>query len=305
MSVAPIAIPLGRSTLLHGIVAGAALIFPRSADLPGLWAAIHDEHPTWMAASSGVVEMLASYLRVTPVGHPPSSFRFVHVTAGAVSPEICDELATRLGTPVLPRYSSSEIGAVATALPPPAKSKPGSVGIPIQELRIVNGDGADARPGAEGEIWVRNSKGFSGYLDDPELTAATFVSGGWFRTGDVGRLDEDGFLYLTGRLNELINRGGEKIAPVEVDQALQSHPAVADAAVFAVPDALLGEDLVAAVVLKPGETIARRAVHGWLLDRLSPFKVPRRIWLVDELPRTRTGKVQRGELARRWSDERG
>ena len=106
-------------------------------------------------------------------------------------------------------------------------------------------------------------------------------------------------------MNELINRGGEKIAPVEVDQALQSHPAVADAAVFAVPDARLGEDIVAAVVLKSDRTATPRELRGWLLDRLSPYKVPRRIWLVDRLPRTRTGKVLRGELARLWSQDHG
>ena len=118
-------------------------------------------------------------------------------------------------------------------------------------------------------------------------------------------MDRDGFLFVTGRKKEIVNRGGAKIAPVEVDHTLLRHPAVAEAAVFAVPDARLGEDIVAAVVLRPNKTASQRELRRWMLDRLSPFKVPRRIWMVDALPRTRTGKVQRGELARRWSETRG
>ena len=151
---------------------------------------------------------------------------------------------------------------------------------------------------------VQGPRVFLGYLDDLKATAAAFLPDGWFRTGDVGFVDEAGYLHLTGRLGETINRGGEKIIPDEVDAALRSHPAVGDAAVFAVPDSILGEDLVAAVVLNPGMTFVRKELHGWLLDRLPLFKVPRRIWIVEELPRTPTGKVQRGELTRRWSENR-
>jgi acyl-CoA synthetase (AMP-forming)/AMP-acid ligase II len=150
---------------------------------------------------------------------------------------------------------------------------------------------------------IRGPTLFPGYLDDAEADAMVFLPGGWFRTGDLGFLDEDGFLYLSCRLNELINRGGEKIAPVEIDHALLSHPAVGEAAVFAVPDARLGEDIVAAVVLRPGMLATPRELRGWMLTHLSPYKVPRRIWMVDHLPRTRTGKVQRGVLADRFLDE--
>jgi acyl-CoA synthetase (AMP-forming)/AMP-acid ligase II len=126
------------------------------------------------------------------------------------------------------------------------------------------------------------------------------LPGGWYRTGDVGYLDEDEFLFLTGRRNELINRGGEKVAPAEVDGVLQTHPAVVEAAAFAVPDARLGEDIVAAVVLREGVTIRAWELRAWLLERLSPAKVPRRFWMVEGLPRTASGKVQRGVLAERF-----
>jgi acyl-CoA synthetase (AMP-forming)/AMP-acid ligase II len=153
-----------------------------------------------------------------------------------------------------------------------------------------------------GEIVIRGPTLFPGYLDDAEANAAAFLADGWFRTGDVGYCDEDGFLYLTGRLDEQINRGGDKIAPVEVDRVLLGHPAVAEAAVFGVPDARLGEDIIGAVVFRPGMTATARELRRWMLDRLSFYKTPRRIWMMERLPRTATGKVRRRELARLWAD---
>jgi acyl-CoA synthetase (AMP-forming)/AMP-acid ligase II len=151
---------------------------------------------------------------------------------------------------------------------------------------------------------VRGPAVFTGYLDDPAANAAAFTPDGWFRTGDIGYLDEDGFLYLQGRANEIINRGGENIAPAEVDRVLQSHPAVAEAAVFGVPDARFGEDLIAAVVIRAGMSVSPRELRAWMLDRLSPSKTPHRLWVIDAIPRTPTGKVQRGELARLWAEAR-
>jgi oxalate---CoA ligase len=143
------------------------------------------------------------------------------------------------------------------------------------EIRVLDKDDRDLPCGVAGAIVIRGPTVFPGYLEDAEANAAAFLPGGWFRTGDLGHMDEDGMVYLHGRLNELINRGGEKISQVEVDHALLSHPAVADAAVFAVPGAPLGEDLVAAVVLKPGMHVEGKSLHRRLLDRVALFKVPR------------------------------
>jgi acyl-CoA synthetase (AMP-forming)/AMP-acid ligase II len=151
-----------------------------------------------------------------------------------------------------------------------------------------------------GEITVQGPGVFSGYLDDPAATAAAFFPGGWYRTGDLGSLDDDGYLFVTGRLREMINRGGEKIAPTELDEVLRAHPAIADAAAFAIPDARLGEEIAAAVVLRRGGTMDERGLRRWAARRLSPHKIPRRIWFVDALPRTGSGKIQRGELTRRF-----
>lgn len=287
--------------LAHALTAGASVIMrPLTVGLAAAWEAIAREHPTWLSTSAGFLELLAPALEARPALYCSPSLRFVQVTAAPITPETCRALEERLGAPILPRYSSTETGGVAMTRPPPARRKPGSVGQLIQEVRFAAPDGNDVAAGNEGEIWVRGPRVAPGYLDDAEATAAAFLSDGWYRTGDLGYLDGDGFLFLTGRINELINRGGEKIAPLEVDAVLQAHPAIAEAATFAVPHARLGEDIVAAVVLKPGQAATALELRRWLLERLSPAKAPRRFWMVEHLPRTETGKVQRGILAEQF-----
>lgn len=301
-AVTPLTTTLGQAVLSHAIVPGAALIIPPRIDFAAAWDAIARERPTWLSTSAGYLELLARLLADQPDRPSLASLRFVQVTSAPIAPAVYQTLQRALGVPILPRYSSTEAGAIAMTLPPPARAKPGSVGQPVQEMRIVGLAGEDVAPGSEGEIWVRGPRVMTGYLDDPEATAAALRPDGWYRTGDLGYLDEDGFLFLTGRLNELINRGGEKIAPAEVDGVLQTHPAIAEVATFAVPDTRLGEDIVAAVVLREGMTIRAWELRAWLLERLSPAKAPRRFWMVESLPRTATGKVQRGVLAVRFGE---
>ena len=298
--VSPLTTTLGQAVLSHAMVAGAALVIPPPLEFAAAWEAIARGRPTWLSTSAGYLELLARLIADRPGLLAPGTLRYVQVTSAPISPAVCETLERALGAPILARYSATETGAIAMTLPPPARRKPGSAGQPVQEVRFVGADGADVAAGREGEIWVRGPRVMSGYLDDPEATAAALHPDGWYRTGDLGYLDDDGFLFLTGRLTELINRGGEKIAPAQVDEALQSHPAVVEAAAFAVPDARLGEDVVAAVVLREGAAIRPRELRAWLLDRLSSTKAPRRIWMVDALPRTATGKVQRGVLAERF-----
>jgi acyl-CoA synthetase (AMP-forming)/AMP-acid ligase II len=213
------------------------------------------------------------------------------------------QIESIIGAPILNNYGTTEATLIACEQFSGFHRVPGSVGPVLCDIGIMGACGEPVSANETGEIVVRGPRVFPGYLDDPDANAAAFLPGGWFRTGDIGFVDEAGFLYLTGRLSELINRGGEKIAPVEVDRVLLAHPAVAEAAVFAVPDGRLGEDIVAAVVPKPGSSASPLELRWWMLDRLSPFKVPRRIWMVDALPRTRTGKVQRGALADRFLSE--
>jgi acyl-CoA synthetase (AMP-forming)/AMP-acid ligase II len=170
------------------------------------------------------------------------------------------------------------------------------------EIAIRDAGGAALPAGASGEITVRGDRVFPGYLNEPEATVAAFFPDRWYRTGDLGYLDEEGYLFVTGRVREMINRGGEKIAPTEIDDVLRQHPAVADAAAFALPDDRLGQDVAAAVVLRPGMHASRRELRAWMLDRLTRYKAPRRIWFVDELPRTGSRKVQRGVLTERFRE---
>jgi acyl-coenzyme A synthetase/AMP-(fatty) acid ligase len=224
--------------------------------------------------------------------------------AGADS-ELASQLERAFGVPCDSNYGMSEASAIAVPGAPGTAVR-GSVGVAAAgEIRVLDDAGRALASGETGEIAVRGRHVFRGYLDDPAATAAAFDAAGWFRTGDLGFLDGEGNLFLKGRVNDQVNRGGMKIVPVEVEQVLLAQPAVAEAAAFAVSDAQGGEDIVAAVVLRPGMTVTPRLLRSWLLDQLTPAKVPHRIWFVDALPRTETDKVQRGELARRWQEAHG
>jgi acyl-CoA synthetase (AMP-forming)/AMP-acid ligase II len=235
------------------------------------------------------------------VAGPASRLRVVRTGAQPMTPGTAERAERSLGALMLESFGMTEASYITSSGPSVRERRVGSCGRAAGcAVRILNDDGQPAPPGVAGEIAIRGVTLFPGYLDDPEANAAAFLPDGWFRTGDVGYLDADGYLFTTGRQNEIINRGGEKIAPLEIDRALLAHPALREAAAFSVPDARLGEDVVAAVVFAPAAQASVRELRMWMLERLSPFKTPRRVWTVDSLPRTGSGKVQRGELTRRW-----
>ena len=176
---------------------------------------------------------------------------------------------------------------------PPGTRKPGSVGPAAgPQITILDEDGGMLDCGEVGEVAIRGENVFGGYAGDPVANAAAFADG-WFRTGDLGFLDEDAYLHLHGRLKEIINRGGEKISPLEVDDVLLLHPTVAQAVTFGVADARLGEEVAAAVVLRSGASADERALQDFVAQTIAPFKVPRTIVFLDEIPTGATGKVQR------------
>jgi acyl-CoA synthetase (AMP-forming)/AMP-acid ligase II len=178
---------------------------------------------------------------------------------------------------------------------PPAPRLPGSVGRGTGvEIEVFDEAGAPLATGAAGEVVIRGPNVMAGYEDNPQANASAFVDG-WFRTGDLGTLDGAGYLTLIGRIKELINRGGEKIAPREIDEVLESHPAVKEAVAFGVPHPTWGEEVAAAVVLKAPAT--EKELIAYCRDRLADFKVPKRLHIVESIPRTPTGKVQRRFVA--------
>jgi acyl-CoA synthetase (AMP-forming)/AMP-acid ligase II len=209
-------------------------------------------------------------------------------------------LEARFGCPVLEAYGMTEAAHQMASNPlPPGERRPGSVGRATGvQIAIMDDAGTLLPTGAQGEVVIQGANVTKGYHNNPEANAAAFTNG-WFRTGDQGILDAAGYLTLVGRLKELINRGGEKISPREVDEALLTHPAVSEAVCFGLPDVKYGEEVAAAVVLRGDAT--EEALIAHCRERLAAFKAPKKIYLVTQIPRTATGKIQRRVVAAAFS----
>jgi acyl-CoA synthetase (AMP-forming)/AMP-acid ligase II len=225
--------------------------------------------------------------------------RFIRSCSAALAPSTLRQLEEAFRAPVIEAYAMTEAAHQMTSNPlPPITHKPGSVGFGQGvDVTILNDRG---RPCREGEVCIKGTNVTKGYFNNPDANATAFTADGWFRTGDRGYFDEEGYLFLTGRLKELINRGGEKISPLEIDAALLEHPKVAEAVSFAAPDAIYGEVVHAAVVLKGNDKASRemeRELQTFCKSKLVAFKCPQRIYFLNELPRTATGKIQRRNVA--------
>ena len=207
-------------------------------------------------------------------------------------------LEAAFGAPVIESYGMTEAAHQMTSNPlPPRPRKPGSVGVAAgPEVAIMSEEGALLPAGEPGEVVIRGPNVTGGYEANPDANAKAFTHG-WFRTGDQGVMDEEGYLRITGRLKELINRGGEKVSPLEVDEVLMDHPAVAQVVTFAMPHEKLGEEVAAAVVLREGASLTEPELRDFTRARLADFKVPRRVIFLDEIPKGATGKLQRIGLA--------
>jgi acyl-CoA synthetase (AMP-forming)/AMP-acid ligase II len=213
---------------------------------------------------------------------------------------VLQELEDTFGAPVIESYGMTEAAHQMTSnLLPPGKRKPGSVGVAAgPEVRVIDAEGNPVPAGATGEVAIRGENVTSGYENNPKANAEAFTQG-WFRTGDQGVMDAEGYLTITGRLKEIINRGGEKISPREVDEVLLDHPAVAQCCTFALPHDKLGEDVAAAVVLREGAQAGEKELREFVAARLADFKVPRKVLILPEIPKGATGKIQRIGLAQK------
>ena len=253
--------------------------------------------PTYFGASPAVYQAILDRAGSSEeLCHRPP-LRFVRSAAAPLPSSLREGVEALFGVPVLEAYALTEAGLVTAVTEEHAGRKPGSVGRSVgPSLAIVDVSGRPLPTGSVGEIVVEGPGVMAGYDGDPEATSAAFF-GPWLRTGDLGWLDVDGDLRITGRLKEQINRGGEKISPREVDEALLAHPAVAEAAAFGVAHPRLGEDLAAVVVLRPGAAVAPASLRAVVAARLAPFKVPSRIVFRDAIPRNAAGKVPRNGLA--------
>jgi acyl-CoA synthetase (AMP-forming)/AMP-acid ligase II len=292
----------GLSNSCTALYAGSSVLHPddrRRFDLRAFIESLMTLRPTWYVASynfnAGVHRALKDDASAV-AGH---NLRFVRATSGHLDPAITTGLEAIFGVPVIEAYSSTESGRICGNPLPPRQRKPGSVGPPTlhSEVSIADEQGRPVRRGEQGEVIVRGACVFDGYEQNPAATAEAFFAD-WYRTGDIGVFDADGYLRLVGRIREMINRGGQKISPVDVDEALIAHPQIADAAAFAVPHPMLGEVVGAAVVLVPGARLRERDIALFLRDRLEPIKWPRTFVFVDRIPRGPSGKIRRHEVAK-------
>jgi acyl-CoA synthetase (AMP-forming)/AMP-acid ligase II len=226
------------------------------------------------------------------------TLRFIRSSSSSMPPQVIAELEAVFGAPLIESYGMTEATHQMASNPlPPAVRKPGSVGIAAgPEVAVMDDAGTLLPRGAIGEIVIRGPNVTAGYESNPKANAEAFTAG-WFRTGDQGTIDADGYLSLTGRLKEIINRGGEKVSPREIDEILMDHPAVAQVVCFGMPHPKLGEEVAAAVVLREGAASSERELQAFVGGRAAEFKVPRRILILDEIPKGATGKLQRIGLA--------
>lgn len=291
---------------IHGLVAG--LLAPLSAGgsvvcSPGFdpfefhrWLETHQ--PTYYTAVPSMHQAVSVMARSR--GPRSTSLRLVRSSSASLPGPVLEGLADLFRVPVIEAYGMTEAAHQMASNPlPPGTAKPGSVGHPTGiDIAILDNADRVLSQGDRGEVGIRGQTVFDGYENNPEANASSFTDG-WFRTGDEGFLDEDGYLFLTGRLKEQINRGGEKIGPLEIDEVLLRNPAVAQAVTFAIPHQTLGEEVGAAVVLEDGCEITAEELRSFVAEQVAPFKVPSRVVFVEEIPKGATGKIQRIGLAKR------
>lgn len=283
-------------TVLIPLLTGGSIAFPLDPLNLDVDQWFGELAPTWFSAGPTLHRYVLDKITSMPNARTMHSLRLITSAGAPLADTICKGLQDALGVPVLEHYGASEAGQISANLPAQHLARPGTCGIPSSDIVSVRAEnGRQVAPGEMGEVWVRGPTVTSGYIDAPSLNEAAFADG-WFRTGDLASLDEDGFLTLHGRKKELINRGGEKIAPAEIDDALMLHPAVAEAAAFAVAHPRLGEDVAAAVVLRKGLMVTPVELRNFLSGQLAWFKIPRRILFRDHLSKGLTGKIQRQRL---------
>ncbi|KAK5660072.1 hypothetical protein OQA88_13541 [Cercophora sp. LCS_1] len=281
--------------LLAPLFSGGSLIVPPKFSATDFWRDFITHEANWYTAVPTIHQILLK----NPAPSPLPTIRFIRSCSSPLSPTVFHALEKTYKAPVLEAYAMTEAAHQMTSNPlPPAKRKPGTVGIGQGVEVVILDDAGNAVPeGTEGEISIKGTNVTSGYLNNPKANAEAFTKSGYFRTGDQGKLDEDGYVVITGRIKELINKGGEKISPIELDNVLARHEAVSEAVSFAIPDEMYGQEVAVAIVLKPGKRLEKEELQKWVGERVAKFKVPKKVYFTDVMPKTATGKIQRRIVA--------
>jgi acyl-CoA synthetase (AMP-forming)/AMP-acid ligase II len=293
---------------IHGLIgatlaslsAGASVFCTPGFNALKVFGWLDEARPTWLTAVPTMHQAILARAGRNAEILGRTRLRFIRSSSASLPPAVMRELEETFGCPVIESYGMTEASHQMTSNPlPPRARKPGSVGIAAgPEVAVMAPDGSLLAADEEGEVVIRGPNVTRGYEANPKANAEAFTHG-WFRTGDQGVMDDEGYLRITGRLKELINRGGEKISPREVDDVLMEHPGIAQVVCFSVPHPMLGEEVGAAVVRVEGVAVGEDEIRRFALERLADFKVPRRIVFVEEIPKGATGKLQRIGLAAR------
>lgn len=285
--------------VLSSLAAGASIACTPGFNALKFFTWLGEAKPSWYTAVPTMHQALLGRAARNADAVAAAKLRLIRSSSASLPRPVLEELEATFGCPVIESYGMTEASHQMASNPlPPRARKPGSVGIAAgPEVAVMDEAGRILPSGETGEIVIRGPNVTAGYVANPDANAKAFTAG-WFRTGDEGVIDGEGYLTLTGRLKEIINRGGEKIAPKEVDDVLMDHPAVAQAVTFAVTHAALGEDVAAAVVAAEGAEPDPAELRRFCGERLAAFKVPREILVLPEIPKGATGKLQRIGLAK-------
>ena len=286
------------AAVLSSLYAGANVCCTPGFNALQFFTQLRDIRPTWYTAVPTMHQAILARAERNREVIDAVPLRFIRSSSASLPNIVMTELETTFGCPLIEAYGMTEAAHQMTCSPLPPRARfAGSVGVAAgPDVAIMDEQGALLPAGDVGEVVIRGPNVTAGYRNNAGANATSFTNG-WFRTGDQGVLDPQGYLRLTGRLKEIINRGGEKFSPREVDEVLLHHPAVAQVVTFAVPHPMLGEDVVAAVVLKPGTEVSERELRKFAGEHLADMKVPRKILFLEEIPKGATGKLQRIGLA--------
>ena len=286
------------AAVLSSLSAGATVVCTPGFNALKVFQWLDAAKPTWYTAVPTMHQAILARAPRNPESIKNAKLRFIRSSSSSLPAQVMAELEETFSCPVIEAYGMTEAAhQMASNLLPPGDRKPGSVGPSGgPEVAILSNNGEILKSGEIGEICIRGPNVTKGYEANDKANAEAFAHG-WFHTGDQGTMDEDGFVRLTGRLKEIINRGGEKISPREIDDILMDHPAVQQVVTFAMPHDKLGEDVAAAVVLREGMQATEREIRDFAATRLADFKVPRKLVFLDEIPKGATGKLQRIGLA--------
>lgn len=295
------------AAMLTTLATGGAVVFPPGGKFSAsaFWPALVEGGATWYTAVPTIHQILLACAD-KDYPHDPPKLRFIRSCSASLAPAVLERLEQRFRAPVLEAYAMTEAAHQMTSNPLPkyGERKLGSVGVAQGgvTVAILDEENKEVGTGVVAEVCIRGENVTPGYQNNPPANETAFA-GGWFHTGDQGMMDAYGYLTLTGRIKELVNRGGEKISPLEVDAVLLAHEAVEQAVSFAVPDEKYGEEVNAAVIFKEGVNIGVEDLERFALNRLAKFKAPKRYFVCSDLPRTATGKIQRRFVAKHFLDQ--